>query len=374
MGIFETDPHGMCTFVNDRWCELAGMSPSEALGRGWARALHRDDRSRVFAEWVEATGGEGEARATGEFHSEYRLVRPDATELWVLGSASPVLDAAGTITGYLGSVVDITAHRKLQAERTVEEQRFTKAFDHAPIGIALVSPEGRWLRVNRALCDLTGYAEGELLAKTFQDITHPDDLETDLEQVRQMLAGEIASYQMEKRYFRADGRTIWVLLSVSLLRDEDGEPLHFISQIQDITERKSFERDLAHLADHDGADRPDEPQALLERAAKRARAHPPPRQPRGAALHRPGRLQGHQRLAGPQDRRRPDPHRGRGAVRARPRQRHARPARRRRVRRAADRDRSGGSAGGRRGALASRSATPSLRSGTARSGSRPASG
>jgi diguanylate cyclase (GGDEF)-like protein/PAS domain S-box-containing protein len=131
------------------------------------------------------------------------------------------------------------------------EERFRLAFEHAPIGIALVSPEGRFMRVNEALCELTGYPAQELVEKTFQEITHPDDLDLDLEYLGQMLAGQRRSYEMEKRYFHRAGQTIWALLSVSLVRDLQGDPLYFISQIQDITERKQLQERLAFLADHD---------------------------------------------------------------------------------------------------------------------------
>jgi len=122
---------------------------------------------------------------------------------------------------------------------------FQSAFEFAAIGMALVSPEGKWLRVNRSICKITGYSQAELLERTFQDITHPDDLELDLENVRKMLAGEINTYQMEKRYFRKDGTIVWVLLSVSLMRTKSSEPLFFISQIQDITRQKTSEQRLA---------------------------------------------------------------------------------------------------------------------------------
>ena len=128
----------------------------------------------------------------------------------------------------------LTAHRELQDS----ERRFSVAFQYASIGMALVSPEGEWLKVNSALCRLTGYEEGEFSDKTFQEMTHPEDLEPDLAQVRRTLAGEISSYEIEKRYFHKEGRVVWVLLSASLIRDSRGRPLHFISQIQDITERK----------------------------------------------------------------------------------------------------------------------------------------
>ena len=125
---------------------------------------------------------------------------------------------------------------------------FQSAFEFAAIGMALVSPEGKWLRVNRSVCKITGYAEAELLARTFQDITHPDDLEQDLENVRKMLAGDIDTYQMEKRYFHKNGSIVWILLSVSLVRTKSGEPLFFISQIQDITRQKKSEEELAKAA------------------------------------------------------------------------------------------------------------------------------
>lgn len=122
---------------------------------------------------------------------------------------------------------------------------FQSAFEFAAIGMALVSIEGKWLRVNRAICEITGYSEAELLQRTFQDITHPDDLEADLENVRKMLAGEINTYQMEKRYFHKNGSIVWILLSVSLVRTKSGEPLFFIGQIQDITRHKLSEQELA---------------------------------------------------------------------------------------------------------------------------------
>ena len=127
-----------------------------------------------------------------------------------------------------------------------EDVLFQSAFEYAAIGMALVAPDGAFLRVNHSLCQITGYTEAELLERTFQDITHPDDL--DLANVRKMLAGEIDTYQMEKRYFHKNGGIVWVLLSVSLVRDDDAQPRFFISQIQDITRRKNSERQLSEAA------------------------------------------------------------------------------------------------------------------------------
>ena len=123
-------------------------------------------------------------------------------------------------------------------------QLFQDAFHFAAIGMALVGRDGRWLRVNRAICELVGYPEPELLALTFQDITHPDDLALDLAYLDDLAHGRIGQYQMEKRYFRKDGAIIWVLLHVSLASERSGRAEVFISQIQDITARKLAQLEL----------------------------------------------------------------------------------------------------------------------------------
>lgn len=125
-------------------------------------------------------------------------------------------------------------------QRALREQlaRNELTFAHAPIGQAIVELDGSWRQVNSALLQMLEHDEADLLAMTFQDITHPEDLDLDLGLLQQTLDGEITSYQMEKRYFTRTGRTVWALLSVALVRDEDDQPLYFISQILDITAHK----------------------------------------------------------------------------------------------------------------------------------------
>ncbi|MBF0460571.1 MAG: response regulator [Magnetococcales bacterium] len=136
--------------------------------------------------------------------------------------------------------------QRQQVEETLRlgESRFRGAFETAAHGMALVSPQGKWLQVNPALCAIVGYTEEELLATDFQTITHPDDLKTNFAYVRQMLAGTISTFQMEKRYFHRDGHVVWVWLSVSLVRDGNGRALYFVSQLQDITTKKQAETEL----------------------------------------------------------------------------------------------------------------------------------
>jgi len=165
-------------------------------------------------------------------------VRKDGRRFDASTTISPIKDAVGRIVGASKIVRDVTERNLAGNVLRESEERFSSAFEFAPIGMALVAPDGRWLKVNRAICALVGYSEVELLARTFQDITHPDDLAADMECVRRLLAGEIRSYEMEKRYVHARGHFVSILLDVSLIRDAQAQPLYFIAQIQDITERK----------------------------------------------------------------------------------------------------------------------------------------
>ncbi|HFI5308796.1 diguanylate cyclase [Serratia liquefaciens] len=128
---------------------------------------------------------------------------------------------------------------RVEKQHIVEsETRFRNALEYSAIGMALVSPQGKWLQVNQALCKLLDYTPEALRRLTFQEITHPDDLNADLTQLHDLLDGHISSYTLEKRYIRSDGEHVWALLAVSLVRDAEGLPLYFISQVEDISELK----------------------------------------------------------------------------------------------------------------------------------------
>lgn len=154
-----------------------------------------------------------------------------------------LIELVSTVAAYLG----ILFQRKKAEEALREsEERFRATFSQAAVGIAHVATDGRWLLVNQKLCDIVGYTHAELLERTFQDITFPDDLGADLEYVRQMLANEIQTYSLEKRYIRKDGSLVWINLTVSLVRNSSGRPQYFISIVEDISERKRLEAQLLH--------------------------------------------------------------------------------------------------------------------------------
>jgi PAS domain S-box-containing protein len=175
---------------------------------------------------------------------EFQLVRKDGTILPALLSATAVKDADGNYLMSRSTLFDIS--ERVQASQALREsqERFRSAFEYSAIGMALVGTDGRWLQVNRSLCEILGYSESELLAITFQDITHPEDVDVDLHYLRQALAGEISTYQIEKRYTHKKGRVVWVLVNVSRVQDSDRRLLYFVSQFQDITERKRTEEAL----------------------------------------------------------------------------------------------------------------------------------
>lgn len=152
--------------------------------------------------------------------------------------------------------VNVLVNRAKEIEENVavlreSEELFRSAFDYAAIGMALVSANGRWLQVNRSLCEILGYSETELIATGFEGVTHPDDLGPALTNINQLLKGEIPSYQMEKRYLHKQGHVVWVLWSVSRVHDDSSNLVHLIFQIQDITDRKRAEERLLHDAFHD---------------------------------------------------------------------------------------------------------------------------
>jgi PAS domain S-box-containing protein len=173
----------------------------------------------------------------------------DGRTTWLRTSKVPLRDASGAVFGVLGTYEDITEERQAAIDLQESEDRFRATFEQAAVGIAHVGTDGRFLRVNQKLCEMVGYTREELLARKFQEITHPADLEADVENVRRMLAGEIQAYSMEKRYIRKDGTDARIALTVSLAHDAEGRPKYFISVIEDIEPRRRAEEQEARLRD-----------------------------------------------------------------------------------------------------------------------------
>ncbi|NEP56559.1 MAG: PAS domain S-box protein, partial [Symploca sp. SIO2G7] len=386
VGIFRTDAVGNYNYVNDYYCQIAGLTPEVATGEGWQQKLHPDDRDKVVAEWYQSV------QESSPFQLEYRFQHPDDTITWIYGQAVTEWDTEGQMTGYVGTITDISASKQAEAEQLqtekfrlelklleklfdtvlagywdwdlpnyqeylspgfkrmlgyeddelpnspdtwqhlifpedlplvldclnchilsrgeipfynevryrhkngstiwvicsgqviewnaageplrmigfhidvsdrkgaeaklqeiaseleTKEQLFRTTFEQAAVGIAHVSLQGKFIRLNQRFCDIAGYPPEELKNLTFQEITHPDDLQSDLTQFDSLLAGESQTYSIEKRYLRKEGTFVWINLTVSLVEHANGTPDYFISVIEDISDRKRIEEQSLHYA------------------------------------------------------------------------------------------------------------------------------
>ena len=239
-GIVITDPKmpdNPIIYVNPAFEEISGYTAEEVRGRNCRFLQGGYHEQPALDELREALTEERECRVV------LRNYRKDGTPFWNELYVSPVHDEDGLLTNFVGVQNDITERRRIEEVLRESEERFRATFEHAAVGAAHVGIDGRWLRVNRRLSEIVGYEREELLERTFQDITHPDDLEEDLQQMRLMLEGELQTYTMEKRYLRKGGPEVWVNLTVSLVRDASGEPAYFIAVVEDISERKKTEQE-----------------------------------------------------------------------------------------------------------------------------------
>lgn len=368
VGIFRTRTDGYTTYVNPRWSELSGISSDEAIGDGWLKAIHPDDRETAINHW--RSDVENQKNSV----SEYRFLKSDGTVVWVKGNAVPeIID--NIITGYIGTITDITADKEAEAalreseekyrilienqndlivkvdsegaflfvspsycklfgksesellgnhfiplvheddrQSTIEamellkvspftcnvEQRamtvdgwkwlewankavldehgeidyiigvgreiserkqvenalqksrkeFQAYFDSASVGMSVTAPDKSWIEVNNRLCQMLGYAREELSGKTWDELSHPGEVDLNRELFEKALEGRIDNYEMDKRFFRKDGSIVYVTLSVVCQRNDDGSANRFLSSYIDITERKLAEETLLKAENH----------------------------------------------------------------------------------------------------------------------------
>lgn len=177
------------------------------------------------------------------FLTEIRLVLPSGRIKWIKITSQPTPNPhADGGKRWSGMMVDISDRKGAELALRDSEERFRSAFESAGVGMVLVSLNGQFLKVNQAFCEMLGYSEEELLLKNFQEITYPEDLAMSLEGFKQLVSGQSKTYQTEKRYISASGSIIWGFLTVSVIQDQDERPLYFVTQVQDITERRELDR------------------------------------------------------------------------------------------------------------------------------------
>jgi len=229
-------------YYSPRFKQLLGYQDHEfenTLG-SWVSKIHPDDRDRVLCALA------AHLRKKVPYQDiEYRLLTKHREYRWFSADGQATWDKAGNPIRIAGSLRDITKRKQAEAALQESEERFRAIIAQAAVGINLTEIKGSWLLVNQKFCDLVGYTQEEMLSKTFQEITHPDELEVNLEYSRQLLAGEIQTYSIEKRYLHKDGSHVWANVTVSLVRSLEGEPMYMIGIVQDIRDRIALEKELA---------------------------------------------------------------------------------------------------------------------------------
>jgi PAS domain S-box-containing protein len=234
-------PDGLPTEHQPSWEAYTGQSPEQYLApEGGPKAIHPEDQERFRREWLAAS------TAPGPVESEFRLWHaPTGGYRHVLQRGAPVLREDGTVREWVITFKDVHDRKMAEQAAGETEARLQAAFEQLAAGVALTSPELRFLKVNAALCRFLGYEPAELAGKLMADITHPDDIPESVAISRRLFDGEIPAIAMEKRYVRKDCSTVWGSTVASLVRDAGGVPRYAIAVIQDITERKRVEQALA---------------------------------------------------------------------------------------------------------------------------------
>ena len=237
-------PDGRITSVSAASRAVLGYDPGELIGRSGDEFVLVEDLPVILAM-------RNRAREADDVSATFRMVRRDGHPIWVEAKLHIVRDGRGGVAETHAIVRDV--HERVEAQRALveAEERFRTAFEEGAAGMAIVAPDGRLLRVNRALCAITGHQPAELEGRTMLSLLHPEDRPQHDEESERMLSGQIATARGERRYLHDDGHVVWVSVSTTLVRDAGGAPLHFLTQAQDVTERRRYEAELRHMADHD---------------------------------------------------------------------------------------------------------------------------
>jgi PAS domain S-box-containing protein len=230
---------------SDELYRIYGVRPDRFSGSYGSNLdrVHADDRARV-ARVIENAVAERRP-----WSLDYRIVRPDGELRMIHARGEVVCDEQGRPAVVQGTCQDVTESRRVEDALRAAEQLFRRAFDDAPIGMALIDLEGRWLRLNRAISQMLGRSEPELRTMQLSDLNHPDDRRLDRPLIKELLNGRRRSFALEKRYVHADGHLIHALVHVSLMHGDGERPLYFLCQLVDITERRRAEAERRAVQD-----------------------------------------------------------------------------------------------------------------------------
>ncbi len=249
--IIAVDLEGIVLVFNPAAEQVLGYSSSEIIGKHTPAIWHDHNEVEQHAAALSkevgyhvAPGFEAlvfRAKRDGAEGREWTYIRKDGSRFTGFLTVTPLRDGKGTLIGYVGIGQDITQQKEQQQALKTSEETFRTAMEGAAIGMALVAPNGSWLRVNDALCSLLDYDREVFLKTNVQKLTYPEDMPQSLNNIQLLLSGKVQSFASEKRYLHSSGRPVWVQLNVTLVRHNDGTPNYMIAQIQDITGRKELD-------------------------------------------------------------------------------------------------------------------------------------
>ena len=243
--VLAADLDGRISTWNGGAERLLGYAAAEIVGRPLALLVPPDAFAEHGAIFDRVRSGE---RFEG---FDTRCVHRDGAHVDVSLVVSGIRDARGGVIAFAAIARDISASVRAAASLRAAQEEFRIAFEEAPIGMALIGTDRCFVRVNAAFTAITGYPARDLLGRHTSTVTDPEDPEFDGPALRALLAGEASQYNADRRLRHADGRSLWVALSITCVRGEDGEPRHFLSQMIDVTDRRRYEQRLQHMADHD---------------------------------------------------------------------------------------------------------------------------
>lgn len=249
VGIFLTDKDGNCMFVNEQWLKFAGMTKEEALGSGWVEALHPQDKERVFKAWYAFT-----KRGNG-FDMEYRFLTPKGKITWLSGTAVAIRDQKKNVTGYMGTIADITERKRALASLEESEERLRLALDAGSIGVWDWDVLGGNLTWTNNVYKIHGVKKGTFTVtfENFSKLIHPEDKGRVLQGINKSLAGGY-DYKIEFRIVPPSGDVRWVSTQAVVIHNEKGQPARMLGATSDITQQKQLEQeksDFLSMASHE---------------------------------------------------------------------------------------------------------------------------
>ncbi|MEB3179776.1 MAG: PAS domain S-box protein [Nostocaceae cyanobacterium] len=235
--VFHCDPYGNCFYINQRWTEITGYPTQQAIGKGWFRTIHPDDRDRVLEEYTQ-TLSFGDA-----FKSEFRFLRADGTIAWVICQEVPEWGEGGEILSYIGTIIDITERRRAEAAFADSQRRYQTLAEGAPVGIFHTSADGYCFYTNQRCDEITGLYGENGLGNAWTTVIHPEDRDLVFQEFYRA-AAEKRPYSCEHRFQRQDDSIAWVICQTMPEFDENGEIKSYVGTITDITDRKQVEEEL----------------------------------------------------------------------------------------------------------------------------------